>query len=474
MKGTQPDRVRVGALEIDLRAGELRSSRGTVRLQEQPFKILVMLIEHDGAIVTRDEIQHKLWPNDTVVEYDSGINAAIKKLRTAFEDSADAPKYIETVARRGYRLMQPVEAAPTPAPAPAAAHQPVESETVASGGHGNLIGKKVSHYRVLEVLGGGAMGVVYKAEDLKLGRQVALKFLPDEMLGDALARKRFRREARSGSLFDHPNICTFYDADEWAGQPFLVMQLLQGETLREHLMLLNARRERLPLAELLDIALQVCDGMQAAHDRGLMHRDIKPANIFLMMSGQVKILDFGLAKLFIAADSSMETLGDLTVAETSTSARAGRTDPSEKTTAATGVALGTVGYMSPEQIRGERLDSRTDIFSFGVLLYEMASGGRAFAGDDPAEIRTAALTKPPRALAELVPEIVPELEAVINKAIEKDREHRYQSVAEMRHDLEALQPADTDESQSAQSRRGWSKFGDTARRLFGSSASSGK
>ena len=444
MRDTLPVRVRLGAFEVDLRAGELRNGQRTIRLQEQPFQVLIMLIERDGEIVTREEIQNKLWPNDTVVEFDHSINGAVKKLRQALGDPAEKPRYIETVARRGYRLLvrvQSVGSDDSSGPKITLREKPVRS--LATSG---LIGKQVSHYQVLEVIGGGGMGLVYKAEDLKLGRQVALKFLPEELAWDAIALQRFQREARTASSLDHPNICTIHEVEEHEGQPFIVMQLLHGETLRDRL---SVGQQPLPMDELVRIAIQICEGMQAAHEKGIIHRDIKPANIFLTTSGQVKILDFGVAKLVAEAPGNrgpQRSLGSPAKKEeedwTGLQPRPDPTlvTPDDATITRTGVAMGTASYMSPEQVRGEKLDARTDLFSFGLVLYEMAAGQRAFTGDTAVGVQEAILNQIPVPLHERNSTVPPKLEEITNRAIEKNRELRYQSAAEMRAALQSLVP----------------------------------
>ncbi len=270
-----------------------------------------------------------------------------------------------------------------------------------------LAGETISHYRILDGLGGGGMGLVYRAEDIKLGRQVALKFLPEELASDPASLARFEREARSASALEHPNICPIYEFGEHEGRTFLVMQLLEGQTLRELLEGRNSKtsksdsnakspvRHPLPLDQILDLAIQIADGLDAAHQRGIIHRDVKPANIFVTSQGQAKILDFGLAKL---ARGAMEE-ADESGRERDGSTRRAREDaPSaarDPLLSRTGVAMGTAGYMSPEQARGEKLDARTDIFSFGLVLYEMATGHRAFESDTGPALHNAILTQTP-------------------------------------------------------------------------------
>jgi len=431
MKPDQQTRLRLGSFELDLRTGELSplepDSRGRkILLQEQPFRVLQILIERGGEIATREEIKRKLWPNDTIVDFDHSINVAIGTLRRALGDSASQPKYIETVARRGYRLMvSPEWFEATDDPSDDGTGDAPGSQPAAGG----LIGKKVSHFRVLEVIGGGGMGMVYKAEDLKLGRRVALKFLPEEMATDPLSLKRFEREAQTASSLNHPNICTIFEIEDHQGQPMIVMELLDGETLRDRLA--TSGSEKIPLDRLLEIAVETCNGLEAAHAKGIIHRDIKPANIFLTRDGSVKILDFGLAKIVEHEESGEEQPGD-------PDAPAGAPTEWNSSLTRTGATMGTASYMSPEQVRKEKLDARTDLFSFGLVLYEMATGQRAFPGDNASGVHEALLHQAPIPIRDLNPALPPALEAAIMKAIQKDRKNRYASAADMRRDLELI------------------------------------
>jgi serine/threonine protein kinase len=406
-----------GPFRLDPRECLLIFEGKPVPLPPKAFEALLVLVENAGHLVDKDDLMRRLWPGTFVEE--ANLAKQISLLRKIFSEATNGREYIETIPKRGYRFVEEVREGVV-----------AETDSQPQGiSGGNLTGKKVSHYRVLEVLGGGGMGVVYKAEDLKLGRFVALKFLPEEIASDAKVLERFEREARAASALDHPNICAIHEFGEHEGRPFMAMSLLEGQTLRERI---AARPAPFGTDELLNLAIQIGDGLAAAHEKGIIHRDIKPANIFITNRSEAKILDFGLAKMTYPGNREGLPCDEARSHDATTAVAY------DFRLSLTGVAMGTVPYMSPEQVRGEKLDARTDLFSFGVVLYEMATGQQAFSGDTAAALHEAILHRVPVPPRELNPELPLKAEEIVNKALEKDREARYHTAAEMCADLKRL------------------------------------
>lgn len=399
-----------GPFRLLLAENALYKGKTRIRLQEHPATVLRVLLECPGKVVSREEIRARVWPNGTLVEFDHGINTAVNRLRTALGDRAEKPRYIETVARKGYRFI--AEVRPTEDPSSESHPEPpIPSPTEI------LPDTVISHYRILRLIGSGAVGDVYEALDLNLTRRVALKFLTGSSLSDQKAIERFHREARAIAALDHPNICGVYEFDAEGGRGFLAIQLLEGETLSQRLQ----REGKLDISEVCRIATQVADGLAAAHDRQIIHRDIKPANLYLTRTGQVKILDFGLARIADADDIVSP----------------GTVQHSSATATAAGAVMGTAAYMSPEQAQGRSLDQRTDIFSFGLVLYEMATGTHPFADVPESTIHHALLNDVIADASTRNPSLPSWLVTLISRMLEKDRKHRIQRVDEVRRTLAA-------------------------------------
>ena len=394
-----------GPFRLDLRAGELFKGATRMRVQQHPLRLLQLLIDAQGMLVTREEIRSRLWPNGTIVDFEHSINSAINKLRAALADTAEDPTYVETVARKGYRFLAPVRRV----------GEPVEMPSQALGSLQG--GSEISHYRVQELIARGGMGLVYRAVDVYLNRSVALKILPDAS-PDGITLQRFHNEARTLSGLEHPNICTVYEFGEHLGRPFMAMQLLDGETIKDRI----ARLGPLDTQALVSAAIDIANGLDAAHRQGIIHQDIKPSNLFLTRSGQAKVLDFGIATLVVHRDAASSG------------------SPQEAAPDA-GSVPGTAAYMSPEQIRGGNVDPRTDIFSLGLVLYEMATGRHAFAPDSTSGTNNAIQNAEPLPPSRFNPALSVELERTILKALEKDPEKRFASAADLREAMERINTA---------------------------------
>ena len=402
------DRIRFGEdFDLDLRAYELRRAGRVLKLERIPMEMLLLLIEERGQLVSRDRIIERIWGKDVFLDTDNSINAAIRKIRQVLKDDPEQPRFVQTITGRGYRFIGPVTDVSPVAEKPAETPSPTSKTT--SVGPGCV----VSHYRIREKIATGGMGVVYEAEDLRLGRRVALKCLPENLARDSKALERLLREARTASSLNHPNICTIYEIEEHASGPIIVMELLQGQTLKE---LMGSGP--MEVGQLVDVGMQVAGALEAAHAHGIIHRDIKPANIFVVDPGRVKILDFGLVKLMPTHLPEDEGERESLTAE--------------------GVIPGTTAYMSPEQVEGEEIDGRSDLFSLGVVLYKMATGEYPFVGKNRVRTMDAILNAKPTPPSKVNPALPASLDTIISKALKKDRNLRYLSAAEMRADLQHL------------------------------------
>ena len=390
-----------GPFQLDLRTGELHRNGSRVRVPDQSIKVLTMLVQSSGEVVTRQELHQKLWPNGTIVEFDNGINAVIRRLREALEDSAETPRFIETLPRRGYRFLVPVVQAGSAEAVPTSEPEPCSDE---------LLGRTISHYRIVSKLGQGAMGVVYQAEDTRLGRSVAIKFLPEELSDDPRALERFEREARAASALNHPNICTVYEVDEHEGVRFIATEHVAGTSLDE---LISA--EGLPVNEVLSYSTQIADALAKAHSAGIVHRDLKPSNIMVTNDALVKVLDFGLAKVRPA-----QAVFDLAA------------PPPETPLTNEGTILGTLQYMAPEQLEGHEADPRTDISALGAVIYEMATGRKAFEGKSQASLIAAILEREPPPISSARPIAAPTLDRVVATCLAKKPDDRWQSARDLK------------------------------------------
>jgi len=392
--------LRFGIFELEVDTGELRKSGRSVRLRPQAAKILVLLASRPGHLVTREELREKIWGNETFVDFEHGLNLCIREVRAALGDDADTPRYVETLPKRGYRFIAPIQ-------------ETNQQQTL-------------GRYRLTGKIGAGGMGEVYQGQDLRLGREVAIKVLPPGALQDENARSRFRREAELLCKLNHPNIATVYDFERQGDRDFLVMEYIRGATLSDRVC-----AGPLPEKDVLRLGLQLAEGIAGAHEHGVIHRDLKPGNLRVTPDGWLKILDFGLAR-------AIGPVSENTATQTAT-----RTTDVE----------GTLRYMAPEQLRGQTIDGRSDIYAVGSILYEMTTGQVPFDDKLTTALVDAILHQPPRPPRQLNSAISTRLEDIILKCMEKDPSNRYQSAKELAVDLRRLAPSAITTAMAAVPRR---------------------
>lgn len=404
------DLIRFEDFELDLGSYQVRRSGRTLKLERIPMEVLFLMVERRGQLVTREAIVEKLWGKDVFLDTDNAINTAIRKIRQTLKDDPEKPRFVQTVTGRGYRFIGQIsEVGGPPVKQPPPIQEKPHSNPEAAVGPGLVI----AHYRIGEKIASGGMGDVFQAEDIRLRRRVAIKFLSAKFVNNSIALERFLREARAASSLNHPNICTIYEIEEYNGRPVMVMEFLEGETLKQRI-----ARGLLEIDGLLNVGISVANALQTAHANGIVHRDIKPGNILISTTGHVKVLDFGLAKLTVGHGAPTEDIAEsLTIA---------------------GVLPGTSHYMSPEQLRDEEIDGRSDIFSLGIVLYEMATATKPFSGKNVVAISNAILHGSPPAPRSLNPALPAGLDPIIMRAMQKDRSLRYQQAAEVAADLQLL------------------------------------
>ena len=402
-----PHVVHFAPFDLDMRTGELWRDGTRILLQEHSFAILRRLIECPGDVVTRDELRARLWPNGTIVDFEHGLNTAMKRLREALGDDAERPQFIETLRRRGYRFIAPVRTVSVPSKQGEPDLRLVPpAEPAARFGDSVPIGL----YRLIEKIGSGTMGEIYLAEDRLLKRQVALKFLPPAFAADAGRLARLQREAEVLASLNHPNIAAIHGLGEAEGHRCLVLEFVEGETLAARI-----RRRPMAAAEAFEVCGQIADALEAAHEKGIVHRDLNPGNVKISAQGRVKLLDFGLAKAFAdqrppGAPREPPTISD------------------------SGIIVGTARYMSPEQAAGKRLDQRTDIWSFGCVLFECLAGTPPFSGTSAPAILAAIVTGEPE-WNRLPATLPPQLRSMLGRCLRKDPEHRLHSMADVRIEM---------------------------------------